>query len=101
MSKPDTKTFNKAVARSHKIVELLAADFFSGATNKALAEAVGTSAVNMCRDLDTLQSLGYVEKMDNGNWRLTVRALRPLRRYQAHYEELQITMAETSRQMGL
>lgn len=88
---------NAATRRSHRIVELLAGRFFDGMTNKDLAAAVGTSAVNMCRDLATLENLGYVRKLENGCWGLTTKPLIIMKRYANHYESLQERMAETNR----
>lgn len=91
------KESNAAVRRSHKIVELLAARFFDGMTNKELADAVGTSAVNVCRDLATLEAIGYARKQENGRWALTSRPLAVMQSYTNHSQNLQNRMAETSR----
>lgn len=88
---------NNAVRRSHKIVEELAKRHFDGLSNKELAEAVGTSPVNISRDLATLESMGYAKKLDNGRWSLTSKPLAILQAYHNHYEQLQTRMMESSR----
>lgn len=92
----DTKT-NAATRRSHKIVELLAGRFFDGMSNKELAQAVGTSAVNISRDLSTLEGIGYVRKLENGRYGLTARPLSIMQAYYNHYQQLQDRITETTR----
>ena len=59
-----------AVARSHKIVELLAGNI-EGFANRDIAETLKVSKVNISRDLAQLESLGYAVKRENGRWYLT------------------------------
>lgn len=91
------KESNAAVRRSHRIVKLLASRFFYGATNKELAEAIGTSAVNISRDMKTLLEIGYAAKLDNGRWALTSVPLAVMQSYTNHSQNLQNRMAETGR----
>ena len=86
-----------AVCRSHKIVELLAGRFFDGMSNREIADAVKTSAVNASRDMALLESLGYARKLDNGRWGLTIKPLAIMQSYHTHYENLQGRMAATTR----
>ena len=92
--KPET---NAAVRRSWAIFEMLSGRCLDGMSNKELAEAIGTSAVNITRDLQTLESIGMAKKMENGRWSLTSRALVPVQRFSNHYQTMQTRMEETRR----
>ena len=93
--KPETS--NAAVRRSWRIFDLLSGRYFDGMSNKELAEAVGTSAVNISRDLATLESIGMAHRMDNGRWGLTSRAIVPSQRFAQQYETISHRMAEAHR----
>lgn len=43
----------------------------SGMANKELAEKVGTTATNVCRDLAIFEKFGMVERNGKGRWRLS------------------------------
>jgi len=86
-----------AVARSHRIVELLASRFFDGAANKELAAALKVSTVNISRDLAQLEALGYARKLENGRWSLTPKPIAIMQAYTTHYQNMQTRMAEASR----
>ena len=94
MEKPKN---NAAVRRSWRIYDLLSARYFDGMSNKELAEAVGTSATNITRDMQTLESIGMAQKMENGHWGLTSRALVPSQRFAQQYETISHRMAEAHR----
>ena len=91
------KPANAAARRSHRIVELLASRYFDGMSNRELAEALSTSAVNVSRDMATLEELGYARKLDSGRWSLSSRPLAVMQAYYAHYQQLHERMAETTR----
>lgn len=98
MSDTPTKALaNAATRRSHKIVELLAGRFYDGMANKELSEALGTSAVNISRDLMTLEAIGYARKLENGRWGLSARPLSIMQAYYGHYQQMQDRMHETTR----
>jgi DNA-binding IclR family transcriptional regulator len=86
-----------AVARSLKIVELLAGRYFDGAANKELAEALGVSRVYISRDLKQLENLGYTRKLENGRWSLTTKPLVIMQTFTTNYQNMQNRMAEASR----
>ena len=86
-----------AVARSHRIVELLAGRYFDGAANKELAEALRTSTPNISRDLAQLEALGYARKLDNGRWSLTPKPVSIFQSFTTHYQNMQTRMAEAGR----
>ena len=88
---------NAATRRSHKIVELLAGRFFDGMSNKDLALALGTSAVNISRDITTLEEIGYVKKLENGRYGLSSRPLSIMQAYYSHYQQMHDRMSETTR----
>jgi DNA-binding IclR family transcriptional regulator len=86
-----------AVARSHRIVELLARQYFDGAANKELAEALHVSPVNISRDLAQLEALGYARKLENGRWSLTPKPVAVYQSFTTHYQNMQNRMAEAGR----
>lgn len=49
----------------------LGENHIGGLTNKELAEKVGTSETNMCRDLAIFEKFGMVERNGKGRWRLS------------------------------
>ena len=91
------KEKNAAVRRSHRIHELLMTRFFYGATNKELAAALGTSPVNIHRDLETLEEMGYARKTEEGRFEATTKALQIYRAFTIHYENQQSRLSETAR----
>lgn len=91
------QTSNAATRRSHKIIEILATRYFDGLSNKELARAVGTSEVNICRDLKTLADIGYLKRAENGNWVLSPKPISIFFSYYNHYEKLKARMEETHR----
>ena len=89
-----------AVARALKILELLAGHFADGLSNKEIAEALDTSAVNASRDMALLGELGWAKKMDTGRWVLSVKQLAIARSYAQQLDNLQSRMAETERNIA-
>lgn len=49
----------------------LCENHISGMANKELAEKIGTSETNMCRDLAIFEKFGMVERNSKGRWRLS------------------------------
>lgn len=43
----------------------------AGVANKELAEKVGTTATNVCRDLAIFEKFGLVDRDTKGRWRLS------------------------------
>lgn len=60
-----------AQERVFEIVRLLVENHIEGLTNKELAQKLGTSEVNICRDLAVFERYGWTERNDNGRWRLS------------------------------
>jgi len=54
-----------------EIIKQLASNHISGLSNKELAKIVGTSDVNMCRDINVLQDYNWIIKGNRGTWRLS------------------------------
>lgn len=49
----------------------LCENHISGVANKELAEKVGTTATNVCRDLAIFEKFGLVDRDTKGRWRLS------------------------------
>ncbi len=63
----------KLTAQERLIAELIALcnNHFAGTTNKELAEKVGTSAANICRDLAVFEKFELADRDNNGRWRMS------------------------------
>ncbi|MCM1321628.1 MAG: hypothetical protein NC041_07140 [Bacteroides sp.] len=63
----------KLSSQERILAEILALseNHISGMANKDLAEAVGTTATNACRDLAVFERFGMVERNEKGRWRLS------------------------------
>ncbi|MEL3901091.1 MAG: hypothetical protein P1P67_11315 [Treponema phagedenis] len=60
-----------AQERIFEIIEHLYKNHIKGLTNKELAALLGTSSVNICRDLAVFERYGWVCRGENGTWRLS------------------------------
>lgn len=60
-----------AQERVFEIVQLLYQNHIEGLTNKELARHLGTSEVNICRDLAVFEKYGWVSRGTNSSWRLS------------------------------
>ena len=69
-----------------KIFKALDGHTIHGLSNKEIAEIVGTTPVNVVRDLEDLISEGFVERMDNGRF---VHGMQVLKIAVAHQREVQ------------
>ena len=49
----------------------LCENHIAGVANKELAEKVGTTATNVCRDLAIFEKFGLVDRDTKGRWRLS------------------------------
>ena len=89
---------NKATERCFRIVELLGRHVTDGMRNKEIADALLISAVNVSRDLATLEGMGYALKLENGRWILNPRKMLGLwEACRASLEETRQRIAETER----
>lgn len=59
--------------RATTILDLLFHRVFDGMSNNEICRSTGYPACNVCRDLAALENAGWVEKTDEGRWRLTVK----------------------------
>lgn len=58
-------------ARILEEIKVLYENHITGLTNKELAEKVGTTASNMCRDLAIFEEYKWVSRDSKGRWRLS------------------------------
>lgn len=58
-------------ARILEEIKVLYENHITGLTNKELAEKVGTTASNMCRDLAIFERYKWVSRNSKGRWRLS------------------------------
>ena len=57
--------------RIFEIIRLLRQNHFLGLNNKELAQLVGTTDANICRDLKLFQKYLWIERGLAGKWRLS------------------------------
>ena len=60
-----------AQERIFEIIEHLYKNHIKGLTNKELAKLVGTSNVNICRDLALFEKYGWIQRDENNKCRLS------------------------------
>jgi DeoR/GlpR family transcriptional regulator of sugar metabolism len=53
------------------IIQQLHKNHFLGLTNKELAQLLGVSEANICRDIALIQKYQWIEKGLSGKWRLS------------------------------
>lgn len=70
------------------IMETLFQRVLDGMSNKEIADATGYGAVNVCRDMAILETLGYARKLPTDRWALTVKPVALMRSYQLHMDEM-------------
>lgn len=58
-------------SRICEIICLLRKNHFLGLNNRELAQLVGTSEVNICRDMAILNQYQWIERGLSGKWRLS------------------------------
>ena len=95
------------VRRCLTIYELLVRHVADGMSNKEIAEAARTTAVNVTRDLALLRGLGWVKQNEGGRWLLTIKPLALLKAFElaqaemlARAEELRTNINAAARRHG-
>lgn len=79
---------DSAAMRALRITELLFGRVLDGYSNKEIADALGYSSCNVSRDLETLRSAGWAEKLHTGRWTLTTKPAALTRKYQDYMADL-------------
>ncbi len=77
-----------APLRVLRLAETLFRSVVDGMSNKELVAATGYSPTNVCRDLQLLQSAGWVRQLENGRWTLTEKPAALMKVYQLHMSDL-------------
>ena len=60
-----------AQERVFEITRLLYENHVNGLSNKELAQRIGTSEVNICRDLAVFEQYKWVGRSESGRWRIS------------------------------
>ena len=60
-----------AQERIFEITRLLYENHVNGLSNKELAQRIGTSEVNICRDLAVFEMYKWITRSESGRWRLS------------------------------
>ncbi|MDL2313360.1 hypothetical protein LJC36_00090 [Desulfovibrio sp. OttesenSCG-928-C14] len=90
------ENWSNTVRRSLKMIELMAGRYFDGLSNKELAEALGELPSTISRDVLVLESEGWLRKLENGRWGLTVKPLQIMQAYANHAELTGKRLSETT-----
>ena len=90
----------QATKRALKIIKAMRSATFSGISVSELAQAINTSSVNVCRDLDDLVSEGMVEKREDGRYQLSVTLLQIATAYQTDYNRMASRLAEINNRIN-
>ena len=90
----------QSTKRALKIIKAMRSATFSGISVSELAQAINTSSVNICRDLDDLMSEGMVEKRDDGRYQLSVALLQIATAYQSDYNRMASRLAEINNRIN-
>ncbi|MFB2539055.1 MULTISPECIES: HTH domain-containing protein [unclassified Acinetobacter] len=83
-----------ATKRALKIIKAMRSATFNGISVTELAQQLGVSATNICRDLDDLTAEGFAEKRDDGRYQLSIAMLQIATGYQKDYNRMNERMAE-------
>lgn len=86
--------------RALRVIKAMRSATFSGISVSELAQAINTSSVNICRDLDDLMSEGMVEKRDDGRYQLSVALLQIATAYQSDYNRMASRLAEINNRIN-
>ena len=90
----------QATKRALKIIKAMRSATFSGISVSELPQAINTSSVNVCRDLDDLVSEGMVEKREDGRYQLSVTLLQIATAYQTDYNRMASRLAEINNRIN-
>ena len=81
-------TTEAAPIRALKILELLFQRVLDGFPVKEIADVLGYSPSNVCRDLDILQQAGWARRLESGRWAVTEKPAALLQVYNLYMEDL-------------
>lgn len=81
-------TTDAAPVRVLKIVELLFQRVLDGFSNKEIADALGYSPSNVCRDMELLRQAGWAHKLDSGRWAVTEKPVSLMQAYTFYMDDL-------------
>jgi DNA-binding IclR family transcriptional regulator len=86
---------NQGTRRALRLIMRLSGHSFDGVALKALTDAVGEAAPTTLRDLQVLESEGYVERVPGREtfWRLSPRIVQVAIAHQAEVSRLQGSLA--------
>lgn len=77
-----------AQVRILRLVELLCKHPVVGLANKDMADSLGYSRPNVCRDLDVLVAAGWAQKLDDGKYAISSKPLALFRFAEICFDDL-------------
>ena len=83
-----------------KVFKALQGNAIHGLSNKEIAEIVGTSAVNVVRDLDDLIAEGLVERTHDGRFRYGIQVIKISRAHENEFKKMRTHLDEVEQRIG-
>lgn len=83
------------VERVLLIYEALVRNVIYGLSNREISDAIRSTAVNTSRDMQRLEELGWVRRLDSGKWVLTVKPIALMKAYDQEYHDMLERAKET------
>lgn len=77
-----------AALRVLRITELLFGNVLDGFSSKEIADALGYSPSNVCRDMELLRQAGWAHKLDSGRWAVTEKPVSLMQAYTFYMDDL-------------
>ena len=73
---------------SFAVVAMLFGNVLDGFSNKEIADALGYSPSNVCRDMELLRQAGWAHKLDSGRWAVTEKPVSLMQAYTFYMDDL-------------
>ncbi|MBL4838409.1 MAG: helix-turn-helix domain-containing protein [Kordiimonadaceae bacterium] len=98
LSKPTGRTSNSG-GRVLRVMAALQGRTLSGVSNGELAKALGESTATINRCCNTLIAEGYAQKLDNGNFCLSIKLLQIAQAHSTEFARMQDRMGEINQRV--
>jgi DNA-binding IclR family transcriptional regulator len=96
---PKVKQTHKSALRTLEILKLLKGRSLTGLSNGEIAKALATTPQKICVDLATLAEAGFVAKLENDRYALSVALLQIAVAHQLEMQKAQERLAELSQRV--
>ena len=83
-----------------KVFKALQGNTLYGLSNKEIADIVGTTPVNVVRDIEDLISEGFVERTYDGRFRYGIQVLKISRSHENEFKKMRAHLDEVEQRIG-